>query len=83
MAGLTHIWIGPTTGSKGLLLIPGRPFDPEEHDYLDLEDAIQRGRAIPMDGKPVIKQPVAERAATPAPPVQPPATPKHKKRGKK
>lgn len=59
----THIWLGPGTGDKGLVLRQGKPFDANEHDYLDIDAAVEAGKAKPL----APEEPVAERPYTPPP----------------
>jgi len=44
----THVWLAPCTGSKGLLLRTGKPFDASEHDYISIVDAVAAGKAKPL-----------------------------------
>lgn len=58
----THIWKGKCTGTKGLLLREGKPFDVNEHKYLDIDAAVADGRAVPLN-----KEEKEERPYTPPP----------------
>lgn len=79
----SHVWLAPTTGSKGRVLRKGQPFNPSDHDYLDLDQAIEDGKAEVMEEEE--EKMVATDATLPVPAAQipPPVEPLKRKRGKR
>lgn len=68
----THVWKGPGSGSKGLVLRYDKPFDAVEHDYLDIEAMEEKGWAEPLkaakkEERPYTPPPKADFNVSPEP----------------
>ena len=45
----THRWLAGCTGMGGKLLRTGKSFDPKEHPYISIVEAVADGKAEPLN----------------------------------